>query len=100
MGKVSESIFSGETTIIPMADVQHIERHWYGDVKKTKDNYRGIKIITKHTKWNQEMDTWENNIYLDKNEADKFLKAWCYYRYELEIETLMSLEEFTDKTLI
>lgn len=89
MGKVSESIFSGATVIIPMADVQHIERHWYGSNKATKDNYRGIKIITKHTHWDMQADTWSNNIYLDRKEADKFIQAWCTYRHELECDTLL-----------
>lgn len=88
MKSVSESIFSGQTTVIPMADVQHIERHWYPSDEKTKDNYRGIKVITKHTRWDMEAATWANNIYLDRQEGDAFLKAWCMYRHELEIETL------------
>jgi len=78
--KVSESIFSGTTKIIPMADVQHIEKC----NKKTRNDYDGIKIITKHTKWDMEADTWANNIYLKKEEAKSFMKAWCFYRYELE----------------
>ena len=86
---VSESIFSGKTTIIPMADVQHIEKLWYTSDEKTRDNYRGIKVITKHTRWDIEADSWSNNIYLDRQEGDDFLKAWCIYRNELEIESLI-----------
>jgi len=87
-GKVNESVFSGESCIIPMADVQHIERHWYGSDEKTKENYKGVKIITKHTKWDMDADTWANNIYLSREEADKFLECWCMYRHELEFDTL------------
>ena len=83
--KISESIFNGDTAVIPMADVQHIEKHWYaGDKDRTKDNYRGIIIVTKHTRYNLEADTWDNNIYLHGDEARSFLKCWCRYRYELE----------------
>ena len=78
MGKVSESIFSGKSTIIPMADVQHIEKQFY------KNDFAGISIITKHTRWDMEADIWANNIYLPKEEAEKFIKAWCFYRHELE----------------
>lgn len=70
---VSESIFSGETTIIPMADVQHMVRHG-----------TGLVIITNHTRWDMEADTWANNIWLDTKEAIEFKKAWCLYRGELE----------------
>ena len=81
---VSESIFSGKTTIIPMADVQHIEKLWHTSDEKTRDNYRGIKVITKHTRWDIEAGSWVNNIYLDRQEGDDFLKAWCIYRNEIE----------------
>lgn len=91
MGKVTESIFDGDRVVIPMADVQHIEKHWYPDDKRERNNYRGILVITKHTKWNMERDIWENNIYLDRDEADRFLRAWCDYRSELESETLVKM---------
>jgi len=90
-GQVSESIFSGKTTIIPMADVQHIERHWYGKEERTRDNYKGIIVVTKHTTWSKEMDTWQNNIFLSREEADLFLSAWYTYRYELEKHTLIEM---------
>ena len=90
-GNVSESIFSGERNIIPMADVQHIERHWVGNDERTRGNFIGVFVITKHTTWSQEMDTWMNNIYLDRSEADAFIKAWCMYRHELEKDTLLDL---------
>ena len=83
-GKVHESIFSGETAVIPMADVQHVEKHWYPSDKRTIDNHRGIQLITKHTRWDMESDTWANNIYLSRAEADKFMEAWTTYRFQLE----------------
>ncbi len=70
---VQESIFSGKTTVIPMADVQHMVRHG-----------TGLVIVTNHTRWDMEADTWANNIWLDGEEAKSFRKAWCYYRGELE----------------
>ena len=95
MGKVSESIFSGERTVIPMADVQHIEKHLYAsDIMSSeikKGDLKGISIITKHTKWGAEHDHWENEIWLNKDEAKKFISAWCFYRHELESETIKDL---------
>lgn len=85
MNQITESVFNGETTIIPMADVQHIERHWHFMTKRNKNNYRGISIITKHTKWDKETGAWANNIFLDKQEADRFLKVWCNYRHEIDV---------------
>ena len=87
-GEVTESIFDGIEHIIPLADVQHIERYWSIKDKHDKINCSGIIIITKHTTWNFEHDRWENGIYLGKKEAENFLKVWSYYRYELEKQTL------------
>ena len=82
---VHKSIFNGATAIIPMADIQHIERHWFpSDLERTKDNYRGIKVVTKRTKWNTEIDDYENNIYLPREEGDELIKAFCVYRNEVE----------------
>lgn len=92
MGKVSESIFSGLNHVIPMADVSHIERHWYsGDAERTRDNYRGLIVVTKHTTWDKETDTYNNAPYLSAGEeAENFLRYWCLYRAELESETLQA----------
>lgn len=90
MKTVTESIFDGATCVIPMADVQHIEKHWYpSDMERTRDNHRGYRIITKNTRWDMDASCWANNIYLDRKEGDEFLKAWSMYRHELEIETLV-----------
>lgn len=71
--KISESIYDGETCVVPMADVQHIE--------KLK---LGINIITKHTRWDMDADVWANSIFLSKEHAKGFLRSWCEYRAELE----------------
>lgn len=85
---VTESIFNGKTNIIPMADVQNIE-------KRDVVGCLQIIVITKHTKWNFINDTWENAIYLidfentdtgyKSTEATDFIKAWCVFRSELEL---------------
>lgn len=82
MNKVSESIFSNKNIIIPLAEVMFIEKHFYGNPSE----YGGIKIIFKGTRWDMEADTWSNNAYLSNHEGEdkKFLKAWCYYRHEIE----------------
>jgi len=73
-----------------MADVQHIERHRYNT--ETIEAYKnwnkkifdGIKVIMKSTRYNNDIDDWDNNVYLSKDEADEFLKIWCQYRREFE----------------
>jgi hypothetical protein len=82
---VSESIFSGQTVIIPMSDVQHIERHATNSVP-------GIKVITKHTRWDTDTGDWANAIWISEPEAVAFRRAWCAYRAELETDTLADLE--------
>ncbi len=81
MRSVTESIYSSKTLIIPLADVQHIE----------KTNPLGLVVVTKHTRWDAPAGTWANNIWIDKAEAESFLAAWCRYRSELEADDLASL---------
>ena len=82
MHTVTESIYSGQGVIVPLADVQHIETH----------NPGGLIVVTKHTRWDREADGWANNIWIDKAEAEAFKAAWCRYRSELEADDLANLE--------
>lgn len=91
---ISETIFSGKTATIPMADVQHYEKHLSIDKcinpKLPKQGeLEGISIITDKTKWNFEHDSWGNAIYISnlEREADDFIKAWCFFRYEKDIKS-------------
>lgn len=81
MGKVSESIYGSDTLVVPMADVQHIEKHQSG----------GLVVVTKHTRWDKESDYWANNLFVSADEAQRFLRAWCNYRAELEADTIADL---------
>lgn len=81
MTTVTESIYSGKSVIVPLADVQHIELR----------NEHGLIVVTKHTRWDRESGEWANNIWIDKAEADAFKAAWCRYRSELEASTLADL---------
>jgi len=85
MGKVTESIFDGDSCVIPLADVVFVERD------KRKNYIGNINIIFKGTTWNSDIDTWNNNSYLVDEEADKFMTAWCNYRHEIERETIADL---------
>lgn len=90
MGHVTESIYSGKSVIVPLADVQHIETH----------KAPGLIVVTKHTRWDAETDAWANNIWVDGAEADTFKAAWCRYRSELEADTLANLEpSLTDQVM-
>ncbi len=84
MRTVTESIFSGTSVIVPLADVQHIERH-------DKNSIPGIMVITRHTHWDCDHDVWANAIWISEPEATAFMVAWCRYRSELEADTLMDL---------
>lgn len=73
MSKPTESIYNGKSAIIPLADVQHVERGTYG-----------MQVVTDKTKWNFENDTWENAIFVCKSEEEAFLSAWRRYRSEVD----------------
>ena len=86
MGKVAESIFNGESHVIPYADVQYIRK----DLRK---GYEGnFSVILKGTTWNNEIDTWNNDAYLKGDEASKFFRAWREYRAGIESETLLDIK--------
>lgn len=83
---VTESIFNGATAIIPLAEVQHIE-------KDQRERYKGgLIVVMSGSTWNQEIDFYNNTPYLSGDEAESFKKAWCRYRSELETETLVEPE--------
>lgn len=81
MKTVSESIFDGDRYIIPMADVSYIEKERKGE----------IVIHLKYTTFDDAQKHFNNTIWLDKKESESFLKAWCMYRHELEINTLKNI---------
>lgn len=94
---INESIFSGKNIVVPMADVQHIEKRFesiyepdqFKIMRRVGTDYNqlsGIQVITSKTKWNFENDCWENAIWIGvtDNQAQEFLKAWCQYRAESE----------------
>jgi len=87
MSKISKSIYDDGKIVIPMADVQHIEKRFHScDLTNgtKKGDPMGAIVITKHTRWDTETDTWANNIWLDAKQTETFLRAWCAYRHELE----------------
>lgn len=86
MGKVAESIYSGRTVVVPLADVQHIERP-HPDLRSRAPG-SGLVVVTKHTRWDKDGDFWANNIWICPEEAEAFMRAWCRYRAELEADTL------------
>jgi hypothetical protein len=85
MPTVTESIFNGQSVIVPLADVQHIEP-W------PAHSIPGIRVITKHTRWDRDAGDWANSIWISDPEAVEFKRAWCRYRSELEADTLANLE--------
>ena len=85
MGKVTESIFSGESVIIPMAEVHHIERD------KREGYTDAVIVVLNGTTWNNEIDTYNNNAYLRHEEAESFKQCWYRYRAELEADTIINI---------
>lgn len=89
MGKVTESIYSDGTAVVPMADVQHIE-------KLKGYNEGALWLIMKSTRYDMEADTWSNPVLIGKEEAAGFLRAWCQYRNELEGKDLITITHVPD----
>lgn len=93
MGKATESIYDGLSCIVPLAEVQHIEKIKRGPyIGETGLQPNGLHVITRMTTWCQQMDGWMNPIYIPTDEAAAFMAAWCRYRSEIESETLQELD--------
>ncbi len=78
-----KSIFSDKNLVIPLADVQHVEKKYHTtDLTNgtKKGDLLGALVITKHTRWDFEHDTWANNIWLSAEQVNPFLAAWVVYR--------------------
>ena len=91
MSEVTESIFSDDEVVIPMADVQHVEKQYTKlNADKQERILVGSLVITKHTRWDIDSDAWANNIWLNPEQTEDFLRCWCQYRHELEKDTLVS----------
>jgi hypothetical protein len=77
--KVTESIFDNGKVLVPMADVQHIEY-----VRHPTIGANGIWIITKHTRWDMDADTWANPVYIHEGDKQEFINSYCRFRNELD----------------
>jgi hypothetical protein len=90
---VTESIYSGKTCVVALAEVQHCEKLWATPkppyTLEPKPN--GLHVITSKTRYDVKNDVWANPIYIGQDEADAFLRVWCAYRGELESDTLADL---------
>ena len=71
---VTESIFSKDGYVIPMAEVQHTEPRPHGN----------RMIVMKSSTYNSEQDEYNNAICLPASLTADFLAAWCRYRAEVE----------------
>ena len=85
----SETIYSDGDLVIPMADVQHIEKKYYTTDMVSPPNIKkgdlmGIIVVTRHTRWDMDADCWANNIWIGKDKAEDFIRAWYYFRYEVD----------------
>ncbi len=77
--KISESIWSNNQFIIPMAEVAFIEK--LHDSNNCKNR---IFIFFKHSKWDDEQKIMNPHVYLENSNGESFKKDWCIYRSEVE----------------
>ena len=88
MGKVTESIFSGDSVVIPMADVCYVQKD-----NRAQGYANSIWVVMNGSTADHTDGTWHNAPWLKVDEAARFMKAWCQYRAELESETILNIME-------
>lgn len=85
-GKTTESIFSGKSVVIPLAEVLYVQRDVLPPGTKT------ITVMFRGCTWNLCTHEYTNTAYLDDpEEAQRFLKVWCHYRREIESPTILDI---------
>lgn len=85
MGKATESIYDGKRCIVPLAEVQHVEKVKRGPYPgETGLQPNGLHVITRMTMSSGTSNEWLNPIYIEEDEAAVFLLAWCRYRSETD----------------
>ena len=72
--KISESIYQDAEVIIPLAEVQYLQKMPDG----------GIVVILSGTTWNPDLESWNNSAYIEPDRAEGFIRAWCFYRHEAD----------------
>jgi hypothetical protein len=95
MGKVSESIWHNGQYTVPMAEISYLISS-----KNQDGSLQGGTIVFKHSKYNEETQCFEPNIWLDATAFISISQAWCYYRAELESETLANLEPASENACL
>ncbi len=73
------SFFKSKAATVPFADVQHVEHSFHNvDLLNgaKKGDLMGIMVITKHTRWDMDADTWANNLWLGAVDATRFISEW------------------------
>lgn len=87
----SETIWSNGKVIIPMCDVQHIERRdrkEWDSLPVTTDSKmnvvrKGIVVVMKSTRLDSAGD-WDNGVWLWDDASDKFIADYCTFRGEID----------------
>jgi hypothetical protein len=93
MSKATESIYDGVHCVVPLAEVQHIEKVKRGPYRGEEGlQPNGLRVITSMTKLSLEAGDWANPVFVPQDESAAFMAAWCRYRSEIESETLLNLE--------
>jgi hypothetical protein len=85
-----DPIFDGPDGIVNLADIQHIQRCVRQRSRDPKDGVEpnGIQIITSGTKWNMEVDVWENAMFIQEKNCQQYIDAWkqfCRDKLSLQI---------------
>jgi hypothetical protein len=77
----SGTIWSKGRYIIPMCDVQHIERR---PIPSSADPHKvQIVVVMKSTRLDNSGD-WDNAIWLQEDLGEQFIQDYCYFRSEID----------------
>jgi hypothetical protein len=88
MSQITESIFDGETHVVPLAEVMFIQKY-----KRMTAGHPFPDIEPRIGVFLKSSDSPLPTLHLYGDEMEAFTRDWCRYRYELEKATLAPVIE-------
>lgn len=77
------SIWEDDVSVIPLAEVQHLEKQWLKNPAGEKTP-NGLFVITSYTRWDATMDQWANPAFVSNENAAAFIYQFKKYREDVE----------------
>jgi hypothetical protein len=74
------TLYETSDYVVDLSSIIAIEKHYYRGDTHTPENCKGYIILTDKTKWNGELDCYDNAPFFSVDEGIKLVEAWKTYK--------------------